>query len=177
MAVVEYNHYQSDHLQVGPVQSQDYGYKIPLSYDSDHFVLEGCQLTSTRGIQAINFKSGVEFVIKSTLDQHNPEHLRFLYIINRFHQDTYDFIETNNYTYKKLNPIINYINGQYVLILFLRNQNFEQTIFTNEQGNFVPWHLLENSPITFIPKIHIKKMYLNQNGINYHTMLHSACIK
>jgi hypothetical protein len=49
--------------------------------------------------------------------------------------------------------------SMYLKLLFNAN-TCEQTVFTDREGTIIPWHELEQTAFTFIPKIHIKNIYV-----------------
>lgn len=177
MSSITYDTYETKKLSFGSLEHTDGCYELPLKYGANHFILEGCELVSTRGLEVRKLKDGtMAFFIRCTLDQHNPAHMKFFYTINKFHQDTCDFIRFEHIEYTEVRPLIQFTNNEYVLFLFLRNKDMDQTIFTDQNGKFLSWHTLENRPLKFSPHIHIKKVFVAHKCVNYDTELISAVI-
>lgn len=62
------------------------------------------------------------------------------------------------------------------LKLIYRDSHFEQTIFTDQEGKFLSWHVLDNTHFTFIPKFHIKNIYVDRDRCTFRMEILSAVV-
>jgi hypothetical protein len=138
-------------------------YEIPLTYKGENFILEACELEAPCGLQVIPTQNGdhtkMTHRIVGRLDCKNPDHVRFIKTTENIRMDSMKMINQLNNHF--LNGFINYPQKDVYLEIYLY---LGSTIFTDRDGKFISWNKLENIRFTFIPKIHIKNIYLDSMG-------------
>ena len=169
-------------------------YQVPLLYNYGHgenkslndFMLEGCELESSFGIQSKPGQSGrMEHTLMTKINMNDAEQARFVDSIGQIHAGCcyilgqmkgavkmFDFNPQapgglfKNPIYRPRDEITgDYIPGRAPSIffkLFSRGKApyAEQTLFTGLDEKPIPWTLLQNVEMKFIPLIHIKRVYV-----------------
>lgn len=178
-----------------PSAEQNY-HLIPLLYDYstsptsrvlNEFQLEAPELTTTHGIRSqVNVQSNrTDHSIMARFDVSNPEHARFLEVMNEIHAGCAQMINAYKGAVKMphFNPNMAMATGfkdpiyrqldeltgkpiegrapSYFFKLFSRGKPpfVEQTIFTGLDNKPIPWTVLQNVEMKFIPLLHFKRIY------------------
>jgi hypothetical protein len=186
--MTHYDAYQSDRFQTpGPVkiQANHFSYhEIPLEYEGTDFILEGCEMEAPKGLQtSTRDNCKTEHKIFTILDHKKPTCIRFIDTIDNIYIDSVNMINhfkdelqlkhfnrqntdcffknflryPQDHCTRKIIP--NSAPSMYLKLVFNEN-NLEQTIFTDQEGKFIAWNELVAVKFTFIPKIHIKSIYV-----------------
>lgn len=165
--------------------------------------LEGCELVSTLGIQAKPGQQGrMDYSILAKFDLNNQDHLRMVECLNDLFEGCAYILETIKGTVKMFNfkasmaeatglkhPVYkprdevtgDVIPGRAPSIyfkLFKRGKPpvMEQTLFTDLEGNPIPWELLEGVELKFIPLLHVKRMYVGGGKASIQMEMLSAVV-
>lgn len=179
---------------VPPSPAQTY-YQIPLMYNYgtdekkkiDDFIVEGCELTSDRGIVTKTGQNNkVEHSVMVKFDINNPECAKFMKTIEDIHLGCAYILgqmkgPVKLFTFDYKNPAAtgfksplyeprDEATGEKIqgrapsmfMKLFSRGSGpfAEQSLFTDLEGKPIPWSLLEAVEMKFIPLIHIKRIYI-----------------
>lgn len=169
----------------------------------DQFMLEGCVFESSFGIQTKPGPGGkIDNSIMCRLKTSNPGHLKFITTFNAIHRRCADILAPAKGTVKMphfratdpeatglKSPIYRAIDettgspieGRDPSIffkLFSRGKEpyGEQTLFTNLKGEQIPWSLLKNVDLKFIPLIHVKRIYIGSGKASIQMEVISAII-
>ena len=150
------------------------------------FMFQGCEIETSVGIQSKPGLSGrMEHSIPTRFNLSNTDQNTFLGAIGQIHQGCCFIIQQNKGAVKLYdftaqapgglfkNPIYrprDEVTGDYIqgrapslfLKLFSRGKEpyVEQTLFTDPKGVPIPWTLLRNVEMKFIPLIHVKRIYV-----------------
>ena len=151
------------------------------------FMLEGCEMESGFGIQSKPGQSGrMEHSVMCRFDNNNPEHIRWIdtmgqlhggcaYILSQmkgvvklynFNAQMAEATGLKNPVYRARDEVTgDVIQGRapsMFLKLFSRGKGnmVEQTLFTGLDEKPIPWALMQNVELKFIPLIHVKRMYI-----------------
>jgi hypothetical protein len=178
----------------GPSKGTTY-YQIPFLYNYGtaenkrltDFLLEGCELSTSFGVQSKPNQSGrVEHSIMVSFDVNDDEQVRFIETINQVHagaayilQQMKGAVKLFNFNAQMAeatglkNPIYrprDEVTGEILqgrkpsnyFKLFQRGKPpmVEQTLFTDLNGKPIPWALLQGVEMKFIPLIHFKRIYV-----------------
>ena len=154
------------------------------------FLFEGCEMDTQFGIQSKAGQSGrMEHSVMCRFDVNNPEHNRFIESIGQIHagcayilQQMKGAVKLYNFNAQTpqmaeatglKNPVYrarDEVTGDVIqgrapsmfLKLFSRGKApmVEQTLFTDLNGKTIPWALMENVEMKFIPLLHVKRIYV-----------------
>jgi hypothetical protein len=151
------------------------------------FQFEGCEVTTKRGIQTSKGQSGRdEHSIAVTFNTSDPEQLKLIAAMTEVHAGSAQILQNVRgavgmpHFQAALAEAANYKNPVYYprdkmsgeLIpgrapsmffkLFSRGTApfVQQTLFTGLDGKPIPWTMLRNVEMTFIPLLHFKKIYV-----------------
>lgn len=185
--------------------------RIALMYDMgkdgkravNDFLLEGCEMESSIGIQSKLAQNGVsmEHSLMCRFDPNNEEQMRFLEVMGQIHAGScyivgqfkgplkmFDFNpQAPGQTFKS--PVYrprDELTGEFIpgrspsmfWKLFSRGKPpmVEQTLFTDLEGKAIPWTLLQGVEMKFIPLIHIKNIYCGGKGCSLQIEIVSAIV-
>jgi hypothetical protein len=167
-----------------------YDYGTPGKKILGEFKIEGPVMSSTVGIQT---KPNLQGVMASTIgcvaNILNEDHKKFISDFDEIYQRSAELIydvrimvklqyfnkecprasKFNNPVYRPVDEATNQViegrNPSLYLKLFSRGKEpyGEQTLFTNLKGEPIPWNLLKNVEMKFIPLIHVKRIYVGGN--------------
>lgn len=151
------------------------------------FMLEGCEMDTGFGIQSKAGQSGrMEHSVMCRFDNNNPEHARWIETMGQLHggcayilSQMKGVVKLYNFNAQMAeatglkNPVYrarDEVTGDVIqgrapsmfLKLFSRGKGnmVEQTLFTGLDGKPIPWALMQNVEMKFIPLIHVKRMYI-----------------
>jgi len=151
------------------------------------FVIEGPEMTSSQGIITKDGQSGKkEYSIMCKFDQSNQTNAEFIETINKVHGGVafilkqlkgavklYNFNADMPEATGLKNPVYrarDEVTGEPIqgrapsmfLKLFSRGKPpmVEQTLFTDIMGKPIPWTLIQGVDVSFIPCIHVKRIYI-----------------
>ena len=162
-------------------------YLIPLGYNMGtkerpnavEFQMECCEMVSSRGIQDGEPPGGGRKThsIMCRFDNSNIEHMKFVEVMEDLHKISANIFYENRFTHKKplrnigdafsilKRPIYRQIDletgepfagrAPFMSIKLLH----DQALFTGLDGAPIPWTLLRNVDIKFIPLIRISRLY------------------
>lgn len=185
---------QQQQQQQGQQQQQNY-YQIIFMYNYgtdevkfiNEFLLEGCVMETSFGIQSKLNSGRMEHSMMVRFDTNNEECNLFINKLELLHQTIANNLALSKGVVKCFNfnpqmaeatglknPVYrarDSLSGDIIqgrapsmfLKLFNRGKPpmNQQTLFTDLRGNKLPWSLLENAEIKFIPLIHIKRLYIS----------------
>jgi hypothetical protein len=164
-----------------------YNFGTPENRILNDFLFEGCEMDTQFGIQSKPGQSGrLEHSVMCRFDANNAEHNRFIESMNQLHggcafilQQMKGAVKLYNFNAQMAeatglkNPIYrarDEVTGEVVqgrapsmfLKLFSRGKPpmTEETLFTGLDGKPIPWALMRNVEMKFIPLIHIKRLYV-----------------
>lgn len=153
------------------------------------FFLEGCELTSTRGIiSKPNPQGRIEHSILCKFDD-SDENKKFLSVFDKIFKVSANFLFKNKGTvkmplfnemmaeatgfkypiYKPTDSITGEVDDSKSSSIFFKlfsrgTVNKEQTLFTDLNKKPIPWFLLNDVTIKFIPLLHFKRTFIGGNG-------------
>lgn len=180
-----------------------YNYGSDHDLNLKDFFFEGCEMETNSGIQSIiNHDGATKHYIFTQFDSNNPIHTQWIASMRKIYDDCVDLLysikkKIKMYGFDKNYPewtgfkfplyyprdnntgeILKDKPPSMFLKLFGngRRLNQEQTLFTDMHGNPVPWELLSNIQMKFIPLIHIKYIYVNNSRASIQMHLQSAII-
>lgn len=197
--------------QATPPSAPQYYYQIPLMYNLgtdekkilNDCLIEGCEVTTTFGIQSKPGQSGrLEHSVMVKFDLNNESHQRFLETMSQLHGGCAFILGTMKGAVKlyNFNPQMaeatglksliyrprDELTGEYIqgrspsmfFKLFSRGTApmVEQTLFTGLDGKAIDWKLMANVQMSFIPLIHIKRMYIGGRGASIQMEVISAVV-
>lgn len=166
-----------------------YYYLIPLMYRYminnntivRDFLFEACELETNTGIRFYNDERP-KYKILCKLDEHDPDQAVFTDVMTQIYNACSNIISSAKSVVKMSafdktkpeetgfsNPI-NYPRDLYTdeirkdeqpsIYFKLINKGSIQTVFTDIDGKQIPWDLLKNVEMKFIPLIHVKNIYI-----------------
>ena len=166
--------------------------------------LEGCEMTTALGLRSqANAQTGrVEHSMMTRFDMNNPEQARFLQVIDEIHAGSAYIVQQYKVAVKMprfnaemaqdtgfKHPVyrpLDEVTGQpsegrqpsMFFKLFQRGKApfCEQTMFTDVQGKVIPWTLLQNVEMRFIPLLHFKRVYVGGGKISLQIEMLSAIV-
>ena len=167
------------------------------------FMLEGCEMETGSGIQSKTGPSGrMEHSVMCRFNNNNPEHVRFIETMNQLHggsayilQQMKGAVKLYNFNAQMAeatglkNPVYrarDEMTGEPIqgrapsmfLKLFSHGKPpmVEQTLFTGLDGKPIPWTLMQNVEMKFIPLIHIKRIYVGGGKASIQMQVLSAIV-
>jgi len=168
------------------------------------FQLECCELSTTHGIREnVNAQTKrTEHSIMIRFDASNPEHNKMLEVMNSIHTGSAQIVQAYKGIVKMPHfnatmpeatgfktPVhrkMDEMSGKYVeghaptmfLKLFTRGKApfVEQTMFTGLDGKPIPWSLLKNVEMKFIPLLHFKRIYVGGGKVSLQIEMVSAVV-
>lgn len=168
------------------------------------FQFEGCEMTTTQGLRTTaNVQTGrSEHSIMVRYDINTPEQARFLEVIDEIHNGSAQIVQAYKMPVKMphfnaqmaqatgfKHPVhrpLDELTGvptegrqpSMFLKLFQRGKApfVEQTIFTGLDGKPIPWTLLQNVEMKFIPLLHFKRIYVGGGKVSMQIEMLSAVV-
>jgi hypothetical protein len=168
-----------------------YNYGTDTSRVND-FLIEGPEIESSAGIQSKPAQSGVgrfDHSIPCRFDLGDPDQKKFIDVMDSIYRACAYIIGTmkgavnlryfeaerpegqfTNPVYRPFDKVTNQVIAgrapSMYLKLFSRGKDAmaEQTLFTGVDGNPIPWPLLQNVEMKFIPLIHVKRIYVGSKA-------------
>lgn len=159
----------------------------PESKILDEFKIEGCIMESSFGIRSEPGQNGkIDNSVACRLKSTNPDHVKFVNTFDSIYHRCANVLgsvkaQVKMFKFNPEDPEAGGFNGpiyrqkdkatgepidgrdpSIYLKLFSRGsgQYAEQTLFTNLRGEPVPWSLLKNVEMKFIPLIHVKRIFI-----------------
>lgn len=183
------------HANSRQLQSQTYRtyYRIPLMYNfGTHdnqvlrdFLFECCEMETKVGIISETFENGyIQYKIPCQFNLSNPDHMicyncfkeiyqATMWILNSLKKDVnLHLLSETNYP----SPIYNGNNINLNLYYRGTGHAFEQSLFTDPQGQRIPWDLLTNVSIRFIPLLRVKYLHIIEGRVSLEMEIVSAVI-
>lgn len=194
---ITFDKYQNKDIRYSSVvtkQLRDQKYRtyhrIPLFYNfgSDDkeiindFLFECCEMESNFGIMSKTFDNGfVQYKIPCQFNTSIPDQTKCLNCFKNIYQTTSNILNSsksyfNNFSYQS--PIYGDLENNINLNLYYRGQGvfYEQTLFTDPKGNTIPWNLLINVKMRFIPLLRIKYLHIIEGSVSLEMEIISAII-
>ena len=181
-----------------------YNFARDTSKALNDFHLEGCEMTTAQGLRTnYNAQTGrTENSIMVRYDINNPEQARFLEVIDEIHNGSAQIIQAYKMAVKMphfnaqmaqatgfKHPVyrpLDEVNGTPIdgrqpsmfLKLFQRGKApfVEQTIFTGLDEKPIPWTLLQNVEMKFIPLLIFKRIYVGGGKVSIQIEMLSAVV-
>ena len=167
------------------------------------FLIEGCEVTAPYGLQSKQGQSGrIEHALMVRFDPGNPEHNAFIDSMNAIHGGAAYILGQNRGAVKLYNfspemavatglknPVyrpFDDVTAQPIegkspsMFLKCFKRGFtgmeEKTLFTDPDCKPIPWELLSQSEVTFIPLIHVKHIYVGGGKASIQMEMVSALV-